>query len=86
MFKRRLLIGLLAFGTVAGYASGIASFGWHARACHEHRRQAFEQRVADVCTASAHRVYDERGGERSDALDHRPHGHHGPGARWAPTE
>ena len=85
MFKRRLLIGLLAFGTVAGYASGIASFGWHARACHEHRRQAFEQRVADVCTASAHRVYDERRGEGPpDAPDHHRHGH--PRPRWAPTE
>lgn len=63
MFRRRLLIGLLAFGTVAGYASGIASFGWHARACHEHRREQFERHVADVCTRSAHRVWDERGRE-----------------------
>lgn len=86
MFKRRLLIGLLAFGTVAGYGSGLASFGWHARACHEHRREAFEQRVADVCTRSAHRVYDERGGESGPEDAFRPRGHHRPGARWAPTE
>lgn len=62
MFKRRLLIGLLAFGTVAGYASGIASFGWHARACHDRRREHFEQHVSDVCTRSAHRVWQEHQG------------------------
>ena len=62
MFKRKLLIGLLAFGTVAGYASGIASLSWHARGCHDHRRARFEAHVADVCTRAAERVYDERSG------------------------
>lgn len=81
-WKRKLLIGALAFGTIAGYGSGLASFGWHARACHEQRREAFEAHVADVCTRSAERVYRERGeGERGGAYAYdeglgRAHGAH----------
>ncbi|UJR84799.1 hypothetical protein [Sandaracinus amylolyticus] len=62
-FGRKLLIGLLAFGTVAGYASGFASLAHCARG-HEARRAAFEAHVAEVCTRAAHRVHE---GERHDA-------------------
>jgi hypothetical protein len=62
-FGRKLLIGVLAFGTVAGYASGFASFGHCATRHHEARRAAFEARVADVCTRSAERVYQGRSHE-----------------------
>ncbi len=55
--KRKLLIALLAFGTVGGFGSGIASM-----ACFHHhaaeRRAAFERHVADVCVEAAHRAQD----------------------------
>lgn len=47
--RRKLLIGLLALGTVGGFASGFASL----RHCREARRQSFEQHVAQVCVDAA---------------------------------
>lgn len=43
--KRKLLIAVLAFGTVAGYASALR----HMRGCQYERRQHFERHVAKVC-------------------------------------
>lgn len=54
--KRFLLIGLFGFGTVAGFAHGFAHLGH----CHAARRAAWEDHVADVCTASAERVISAR--------------------------
>lgn len=72
MFKRKLLIGALAFGTFAGFAGGFVSLGAHAARCHSARRAAMETHVADVCTRSAQRVWEERGrrGERPHPGDH----------------
>ena len=77
--KRRLLIGLLAFGTVAGFGSGIASTAcWHHRA--EQRREAFEQHVADVCVDAAYRAGR---GAPTDAPPPPPPRQHGPrGYGW----
>lgn len=47
--KRKILIALFAFGTVAGYASAFR----HARGCHYERRQHFERHVAKVCLDAA---------------------------------
>lgn len=47
--RRKLLIAVLAFGTVAGYASAFR----HARGCHYERRQHFERHVAKVCIDAA---------------------------------
>ena len=47
--KRKLLIGLFAFGTVAGYGSTFACFKHR----HEHRRAHFERHVAQVCVEAA---------------------------------
>lgn len=47
--RRKALIVLLALGTVGGYASGFASMKW----CHNQRRAAFEQHVAQVCVDAA---------------------------------
>jgi hypothetical protein len=47
--KRRILMVLLALGTVGGYASGFA----HVSACHRGREAAFERHVADVCVNAA---------------------------------
>lgn len=67
--KRKLLIALFAFGTVAGFGSGIASMAMcHHRA--EGRRAAFERHVADVCVDAALRA---RAGERP--IDRPPHPH-----------
>jgi hypothetical protein len=47
--RRPILIALLAFGTIGGYAAGFASLGCH----HHERRAAFERHVADVCVEAA---------------------------------
>jgi hypothetical protein len=49
MFRHRLLVVLLALGTVGGYASGFASLSCRAHA----RRAAFERHVAHVCAEAA---------------------------------
>ena len=47
--RRRLLIALLALGTVGGYGMGFASMR-----CRAHsRRAAFEQHVAKLCVDAA---------------------------------
>lgn len=51
-FRRKLLIGLLAFGTVGGFASGFASMGCRAHA----RRHAFERHVSELCADAALRA------------------------------
>jgi hypothetical protein len=49
MIRRRILMAVLAVGSVAGFASGFHSMHhrWHAR----HER--FEEHVADVCVRAA---------------------------------
>jgi hypothetical protein len=68
--KRGFLIALFSFGTVAGFAHGFGSMAmcWHHHA--EHRRAAFEHRVADVCTRSAERVIreDDRAAQAASAI------------------
>lgn len=59
--KRVFLIGLFSLGTTLGFAHGFAHLGACAGSCHAERRAAFEDRVADVCTRSAARVWQERG-------------------------
>jgi hypothetical protein len=68
--KRKLLIALFSFGTIAGFGSGIASMAcWHHRA--EARRAAFERHVADVCVDAAYRARDGQG-----PVDRPPPSHH----------
>jgi len=55
--KRAFLVVLFSIGTVGGFAHGFAHLG-HCAAGHQARREAFEARVADVCTRSAERVYE----------------------------
>ncbi len=57
--KRKIVMGLLALGTIGGFASGFA--GMRCRA--EHRRQAFEDRVAETCVRAAKRVEGSADGE-----------------------
>jgi hypothetical protein len=47
--RRRILIALLALGTVGGFASGFCSMGYH----HHQRQAAWERHVADVCVEAA---------------------------------
>ena len=59
--KRKLLIGLLAFGTVAGFVGGCARM--HKMAHYRHgdfRHGRFQDRVAETCAEAAHRVYAEK--------------------------
>ncbi|MBN8610237.1 MAG: hypothetical protein J0L92_06620 [Deltaproteobacteria bacterium] len=65
--KRAFLVVVFSLGTVGGFASGFAHLG-HCAQHHEARRHAFENRVSDICTRSAHRVYDERG-ERTASVE-----------------
>ena len=48
---RKLVIGLLALGTLGGLGAGFASLGCKHRA----RRDAFERHVAAVCVDAARR-------------------------------
>ncbi len=43
--RERMLILLLALGTVGGFAGGIASIHRH----HHHRHHSFRQTVTDIC-------------------------------------
>jgi hypothetical protein len=54
--QRKLLITLLAVGTVAGFGAGFASLKH--RSCA--RRASFEQHVADVCVEAARRHQGDR--------------------------
>lgn len=84
--KRVFMIALLSVGAVGGFAHGFASLAFCAARHHESRRAYFEDHVADVCTRSAERVFDERGadprGYESRGHEHRPDGlgrpQHGP--------
>ena len=61
--KRKVIMGLLALGTLGGFASGFASMKCHARNRHE----AFERKVADVCVRAAREADAEtaRAGEKA---------------------
>jgi hypothetical protein len=61
--KRKIVMGLLALGTIGGFASGFASLRCHG----QHRRQAFEDRVAETCVRAAQRV--ERSSETEARAD-----------------
>lgn len=47
--RRRLIIALLALGTIGGYASGFASLRCRA----QWKRDAFERHVASLCVDAA---------------------------------
>jgi hypothetical protein len=46
--KRRILVALLALGTIGGFASGVASV-----VHHRHHREAWERHVAKICADAA---------------------------------
>lgn len=69
--KRKLLIALFAFGTVAGFGSGFASLACHHERAHA-RRAAFERHVADICVQAANRAHAE---ERPDYPPPHPRRH-----------
>lgn len=71
--QRAFLVVLFSVGTVGGFAHGFASLG-RCAARHEARREAFEARVADVCTQSAVRAYERQPGTVVAPMRHRPHG------------
>jgi hypothetical protein len=73
--RRKLLIGLLAFGTVAGFGSGFFSMAHGGCRSGQSRREAFERHVAAVCVDAARRA------------DQREHSfHHHPGDRPPPPQ
>lgn len=47
--RKKILIAVLALGTIGGYASGFAQM----RHCGRARRAAFEAHVAKVCVDAA---------------------------------
>ncbi|MBO6937476.1 MAG: hypothetical protein JJ863_21060 [Deltaproteobacteria bacterium] len=54
--KRRLLIVLFGFGTIAGFGSAGAHWSRH----HHRHRQAFEAHVARVCVDAARAATEAR--------------------------
>ena len=68
--RRRILIAVLALGTVLGFGAGFAHLRWRG-GCGHHGRYgsaAFEERVSEICADAALRVQRER--ERSAAPAH----------------
>ncbi|NUO54779.1 MAG: hypothetical protein HOV80_38550 [Polyangiaceae bacterium] len=63
--KRKIVMGLLALGTIGGFASGFASMGCRA----QHRREAFENRVAETCVRAAKTVDREDRPEWADRAE-----------------
>jgi hypothetical protein len=59
--KRKIVIGLLALGTVAGFGIGIARLAG-CRHHHGYGRHGFEQRVADICAQAALRASGDKAG------------------------
>ena len=57
--RRKILIALLAFGTVGGFAAGCASLAHRRHHGYGHwgHHGGYEQRVSDLCTEAALRVY-----------------------------
>jgi hypothetical protein len=68
--RRKFWMFVLGVGAVSGFAWGIHAWRWHAGACCGGRagyglagsHAAFEDRVADVCTRAAARIYRDRDG------------------------
>ena len=58
--KRKLLLVVLALGTVAGYASAVG--------CRDHRERhrAWKEEVADLCVSAAERQWRGTAAPRSE--------------------
>lgn len=67
--KRAFLVVLFSFGAIGGFAHGFAHLGHCMADHHQARRDAFEAHVADVCTRSAERVYEQHQAPAADAHD-----------------
>jgi hypothetical protein len=60
--RRKIVIALLAFGTLGGFAAGFASLRCQRGSGHpgwQGRRAAFEQHVAAICADAALRMRAE---------------------------
>jgi hypothetical protein len=66
--KRKILIGLLATGTVLGFGSGFASLHWH-----RHHKQEVARHLSRVCVDAAMAA---REGEDRMAIDEESHHRH----------
>jgi hypothetical protein len=61
VLRRPAVLTLLGLGIVSGAASAAHGYRWYS----DHgwaRHEAFQNKVADICTQSALRVYDQRSG------------------------
>ena len=66
--NRKLVIALLALGTIGGYASGFASLR-----CRTHsKRAAFEHHVASLCVDAARKADAERAAASPPAVAQPP--------------
>lgn len=65
MYKRKIIMGLLALGTVGGFAAGFKSMSCHAK----NRRQHWEERAAEVCVKAAKKAEAEERSARRGAPD-----------------
>jgi hypothetical protein len=59
VLRRPALFTLLALGVLGGAATATHGYRWHS-AYGSARREAFKQKIADVCTQSALRVYKKQ--------------------------
>ncbi|MBK6513012.1 MAG: hypothetical protein IPM79_07805 [Polyangiaceae bacterium] len=62
MIKQRIIMGLLALGTIGGFAAGFASMSCHAKS----RRERFKDEVAQTCVRAARSVDAADRGQEDD--------------------
>lgn len=65
--RRRIAAAVLGFGAFAGFCSGVHGLMGHGGFRERHHAR-FEDRVADVCTRAAERVYAEHDRKGAGAL------------------
>jgi hypothetical protein len=61
LMGRKIVIGLLLVGAVAGFAAGFRGLAYH-RGAHWARHAEFERHVADVCVEAAQRTLSKGAG------------------------
>lgn len=74
MLKQKIIMGLLALGTLGGFAAGFASLSCHAK----QRRERWKDEVAQTCVKAARSVdaEEQEGASDEPRRERRKHRHH----------
>ena len=63
VLRRPAIFTLLSLGILSGAATAVHGYRWYSGHVGS-RHEAFQNKVADICTQSALRVYDKRSAGR----------------------